>query len=65
MALLPNPLAVQEHLSGVSYPASRNDLVAAAKDRGAADVIVDALAGLPDRSYEGPTEVTEALFGDR
>lgn len=50
MAVLPNPLAVQEHLSGVSYPASRDDLVAAAKDRGAADVIVDALAGLPDRS---------------
>ncbi|VXA95752.1 conserved hypothetical protein [Microbacterium sp. 8M] len=65
MAIHPNPLAVQEHLSGVAYPASRDDLVAAAKDRGAADVIVDALAGLPDRRYEGPVEVIEELFGDR
>lgn len=66
MAILPNPIAVQEHLAGVAYPASRGDLVAAAKDHGAADVIVDALAGLPDRNYEGPTEVTEVLFfGER
>jgi hypothetical protein len=64
MAVRPNPIAVQEHLSGVDYPASREDLVAAAKRAAAADVIVDALAAMPDRRYEGPAEVTAALFED-
>ncbi|OZB83911.1 DUF2795 domain-containing protein [Microbacterium sp. 13-71-7] len=61
----PNPIAVQTHLSGVGFPASREDLVAAARDAAAADVIVDALAALPERSYEDLADVTEALFGDR
>ncbi|QFU89902.1 DUF2795 domain-containing protein [Amycolatopsis sp. YIM 10] len=32
-----NPIEVQKHLSGVDYPAGRDDLVAAARSNGADD----------------------------
>lgn len=57
----PNPIQVQKFLGGMSYPASKENLVSHAKDAGADRDIVDALDNLPDKEYDGPTDVTSAL----
>ena len=54
---------VQKHLAGVDYPASRDDLVAAARSNGAPGELVERIASLPDEQYEAPTDVTKALSG--
>ncbi|GAA4921851.1 DUF2795 domain-containing protein [Nonomuraea thailandensis] len=61
MSTAPNPIDLQKHLSGVDYPASRDDLVQAARDHDAGDDIVQALQNMPDRQYDGPNAVSEAV----
>ena len=58
-----SPIDVQKHLKGVSYPASRDDLVSAAKSSGAPDEIVEQLRAVDRDRFEGPNEVTKALGG--
>lgn len=58
----PNPIDLQKHLRGVDYPAGRDDLVSAARRTGADEVVLDALAALPDRRYETPADVTGEVF---
>lgn len=57
----PNPIEIQRHLSGVDYPASKDDLVSTAQREGAAEDVVDALRSLPDREYDSPTAVSSAV----
>ncbi|SPL98565.1 unnamed protein product [[Actinomadura] parvosata subsp. kistnae] len=61
MSTAPNPIDLQKHLSGVDYPASKDDLVQAARDHNASDDIVQALENMPDRQYDGPNAVSEAV----
>ncbi|WP_150306867.1 DUF2795 domain-containing protein [Planctomonas psychrotolerans] len=61
MADAPNPIQVQKYLSGIEYPASKDDIVSTAEGQNADKDVVDALRALPDRTYDGPTEVTEAV----
>ncbi|WP_327583049.1 DUF2795 domain-containing protein [Nonomuraea sp. NBC_00507] len=61
MSSAPNPIDLQKHLSGVDYPASKADLVKAARDHGAGDDIVKALENMPDRRYDGPNAVSQAV----
>jgi hypothetical protein len=56
-----NPIEVQKYLSGVDYPAARDDLVRAAESNGADSDTLDKLRGLPDRSYEGPSGVSKDI----
>jgi hypothetical protein len=56
-----NPIEVQKYLSGVDYPAARDDLVRAAESNGADSDTLDQLRGLPDRSYEGPSGVSKDI----
>jgi len=56
-----NPIELQKYLAGVDYPASRDDLVEAAKGNGADDDVVQALQGLGDDSFEKPTDVSAAI----
>ena len=58
-----NPIEIQKHLSGVSYPASKDDLVSHAREEDAPDEVMDTLQRLPERDYDGPTAVTEAVGG--
>ncbi|WP_157427618.1 DUF2795 domain-containing protein [Agromyces salentinus] len=57
----PNPIRVQKFLGGVNYPASKQDILRTARESGADDEVVDALNGIPDRQYDGPTAVSEAV----
>ena len=58
----PNPIELQKHLSGLDYPVSKDEVVKKAEDSGADDATLEALRNLPDREYEKPTHVTEAVF---
>ncbi|WP_063920827.1 glycosyltransferase family 9 protein [Nocardia mikamii] len=56
-----NPIQVQKYLSGVDYPCDRRDIVRAARSNGAGAEIVDALESMPDRMFDGPNAVSEAM----
>ena len=57
----PNPIQVQKFLGGIDYPASKQDIVSSAKDSGADDTVLGALNGLPDKTYDAPTDVSKAI----
>ncbi len=56
-----NPIELQKHLKGASYPAAKNDLVALAESNGAPDEILDALRNAGATSFDGPDDVQRAL----
>ncbi|MBF4589034.1 DUF2795 domain-containing protein [Curtobacterium sp. VKM Ac-1395] len=57
----PNPIQVQKFLSGIDYPASKDDIVTTAEEEGADDNVLDALKQIPDQEYDGPTAVSKAV----
>ncbi|GAA3696012.1 DUF2795 domain-containing protein [Nonomuraea antimicrobica] len=61
MTTAPNPIDLQKHLSGVDYPATKEDLIRAARKHNASDAIVKALQAMPDRQYDGPNAVSQAI----
>ncbi len=56
-----NPVAVQEYLSGVVYPAQKNELVEKALSQEAPEEIINALNRLPEQEYASPASVSEEL----
>ena len=59
----PNPIELQKYLSGVDYPAQRDDLVRAAEKNGADSHTLDVVRRLPDRTYDGPSGVSKEIGG--
>jgi hypothetical protein len=57
-----SPIDVQKALSGMDYPASKDDIVRRAEQQGADKEVVEALKKIPDREYEGPSGVSSAVF---
>ncbi|CAM2989959.1 DUF2795 domain-containing protein [Cupriavidus taiwanensis] len=62
---MPNPIELQRALKGVDYPASRDQLLDKAREAGADASITEALEGIPDREYEDPAQVSEAVAHKR
>jgi hypothetical protein len=61
-----SPSNVQSYLKGVSYPASKDDLLAAAKRNGAPDDIMRVIRGFEGGTeYGGPQEVMKAYGQER
>ncbi len=56
-----NPIDVQKHLKGVSYPASGEDLASAARSNDAPGELVDKLRSFGDEEFSGPDDVQAAL----
>ena len=56
-------IEVQKHLSGVDYPASKDELISAAQDHDAPDDVLNVLRGLDDRNDDSPADVSKALGG--
>ena len=54
-------IKVQKFLGGISYPASKDQLIDHARGKKADEDVLEALQGLPDREYEGPNEVSQAV----
>ncbi len=57
-----SPIDIQKALSGMDYPASKDDIVGHAEQQGAGRDVLDALNGIEDREYEGPSGVSSAVF---
>ncbi|WP_369055442.1 MULTISPECIES: DUF2795 domain-containing protein [Kineococcus] len=57
-----SPIDVQKALHGVEYPASKDALVQAAEGNGASGEVLEAVKGIPEREYEGPTGVSAEIF---
>lgn len=56
-----NPIELQKALAGLTYPASRHDIQAAADRNGAASRLKQALARLDEEQFESPLEVNRAI----
>ncbi|MGI8406294.1 MAG: DUF2795 domain-containing protein [Thermomicrobiales bacterium] len=56
-----NPIQLQKHLHGVNYPASKQDLLDAAKKNGADDDATSTLQNLPDEKFQTPADVSQAV----
>ena len=54
-------IKVQKALGGISYPASKDQLVDHARGNQADQDVLDALQDLPDQQYDGPNEVSKAV----
>ncbi|WP_049576037.1 DUF2795 domain-containing protein [Nonomuraea sp. SBT364] len=61
MTTASNPIQLQKHLKGVDYPATKADLIAAARRQGADQATLKALEAMPDRQYDGPNAVSQAV----
>ena len=56
-----NPIEVQKHLKGMSYPASKDDLVSTAQENGADENLLEQLRTMGREDFSGPDDVMEAL----
>ncbi|MCW2907675.1 MAG: hypothetical protein JWL68_2464 [Actinomycetia bacterium] len=57
----PEFIEVQKALSGMSYPATKDQLIRHAQEHGAGEDILNALRALPEKQYDGPNEVSAAV----
>ena len=56
-----NPVEVQAFLEGVSYPTRKGDLLRDAERKGASKTVRSTLERLPEKRFEDPTQVSEAV----
>jgi hypothetical protein len=54
-------IEVQKALGGISYPATKDQLVEHARGNNAGTDILAVLQDIPDRQYGGPNEVSKAV----
>lgn len=57
----PEFIEVQKYLAGVSYPATKEELVEHAKGHGAPQDVIEALQAMPDEEFDGPNRVSSAV----
>ncbi|RBY86478.1 DUF2795 domain-containing protein [Blastococcus sp. TF02A-30] len=57
-----SPIDIQKALSGMDYPAGKEAIVSHAEQQDAGDDVLEALRGIEDREYEGPSGVSSAVF---
>jgi hypothetical protein len=57
-----SPIDIQKALGGIDYPAKKEDIVEHAREHGGGDDVVEALQGIDDREYDGPSGVSAAVF---
>ncbi len=55
------PMEVQQHLTGISYPVGRQELLDQAFENGVPEGVLSALNLLPDREYQSMTDVISGL----
>lgn len=55
-----SPADIQQYLKGVDYPATRDQLIAAAERNGAPEETMEILRRLPGERFEGPPGVMKA-----
>lgn len=55
-----SPANLQKFLAGVHYPASKSDLMQAAKRNHAPQEVMDLVENMPDQEFGGPQDVQRA-----
>ncbi len=60
-----NPIQLQKYLSGIDYPARKQDLIERAERQGADDNVLETLKSLRRDEFNSPNDVSEALGGSR
>ena len=58
-----NPIQLQKYLSGVDYPAKKQDLLRRAEEQGADNSVLETLKSLKRDDFNSPNDVSEALAG--
>ena len=56
-----NPIEIQKHLKGASYPASKDDLAQLAESNGAPDELVQSLRDASTSRFDSPSDVQKAI----
>jgi hypothetical protein len=56
-----NPAQVEKWLKGLSFPASKTDVISCAERNGADKQMRETLERLPDQRYERVTDVSKAI----
>ncbi len=56
-----NPVEVEKFLSGVDYPASKEELIRKAQDEGADENVIKTLKALQQEEFNSPKDVSEAI----
>ncbi|TQJ90899.1 DUF2795 domain-containing protein [Streptomyces sp. SLBN-31] len=59
-----SPIDMQKALKGANYPASRDDLVALAKQNGAENDLIEKLSSSGAEQFDGPNDVQKAVFDE-
>ncbi len=57
-----SPIDIQKALGGMEYPATKQQIVDHAQGNGGGDDVMEALKGIEDREYDGPSGVSAAVF---
>jgi len=57
-----SPIDIQKALSGIEYPAKKDDVVEHAKSQGGSADVLEALQGIGDQEYDTPAAVSKAVF---
>ena len=57
-------IKVQKYLKGISYPATKQQLIEHARGNQADQEVLDALQDIPDHEYSGPDQVSKAVAKD-
>ncbi len=53
---------IEQYLSKVQYPVSKQDMIKQAKDKGAPHDVMSMLNGLPNRDYMSMEDLSEELM---
>lgn len=56
-----SPIEIQKELKGIDYPVSKADLIKHAEQQGLKDEVRSVLEQLPEREYDAPTDVNQAI----
>lgn len=59
------PTNVSKNLKGISFPASRDDLLQRAKKNGAGDDVLETIRNMPERAYGTMADVMKGYAGKR
>jgi hypothetical protein len=60
-----SPTNITQHLKGMSFPATKEDLEKHAKEHGADREVMETLRGMPEESYETMADVMKAYGKER
>ena len=56
-----SPAQVESYLKGISFPASKQDIIQQAEDNGADKPVLNILESLREKEYNSPIDISKAI----